>query len=99
MKYSIYLIMCSLIAGECLEPHKLDTKFDNLYDCLNKGYEESLLKSTEIGKEQINKHEIYIKFICKEDFILPKKKPEINNEPENKSYQPISISSSLLYSL
>jgi len=28
------------------------------------GYKQSMLKMEEIGKEEINEHEIYIRFIC-----------------------------------
>ena len=52
-----------------------------MYSCLNAGYKESLIKSEEIGREDVNKHQIYIKFICKaeeEDFIIPLPKPKGN---------------------
>jgi hypothetical protein len=28
------------------------------------GYEESLVKMKEIGREEVNKHDIYIRFLC-----------------------------------
>ena len=40
MKIALFMIMCSSIAQQCLEPHKLST-FDNHYDCMIAGYEES----------------------------------------------------------
>jgi hypothetical protein len=52
-----------------------------MFSCLNAGYKESLSKSEEVGREEVNKHQIYIKFICKginEEIIVPKKKPKIN---------------------
>tara|TARA_R100001443_G_scaffold99816_1_gene107016 strand:+ start:249 stop:473 length:225 start_codon:yes stop_codon:yes gene_type:complete len=64
MKFTLALIMCSYVAGECMPPFIYDTKFDNQYDCLMKGYEESIAKIEEIGKQNINEHEIYIKFVC-----------------------------------
>jgi len=64
MKFTLALIMCSYVAGECMPPFIYDTKFDNQYDCLMKGYEESIAKIEEIGEENINEHEIYIKFVC-----------------------------------
>ena len=63
MKIALFMIMCSAIANECMPPHKLGD-YDNLYECLNAGYTESLKKSEEIGKEDVIQHEIYIKFIC-----------------------------------
>jgi len=66
------------MAGECMPPHPMPDKYDSIYDCLNAGYAESLKKSKEIGKEEINKHKIYIRFVCKEtEIILPKAKPKI----------------------
>jgi len=67
------------MAGECMPPHPMPDKYDSIYDCLNAGYTESLNKSKEIGKEEINKHEIYIKFVCKQEkIIVPIPKPKIN---------------------
>ena len=63
MKIALFMIMCSAVANECMPPHKLG-HHDTLYECLNAGYTESLKKSKEIGQEEVNKHEIYIKFIC-----------------------------------
>ena len=80
MKYALYMIMCSLIAGECMTPHKMQESYDSLYSCLNAGYKESFKKSQEIGKEEVNKHQIYLKFVCKEEeknIIIPKPKPKI----------------------
>ena len=77
MKYSLYMIMCSLLAGECMEPFKVKETYNDMYSCLNAGYEESLIKSKEIGKDDVNQYQIYIKFICKgeEDLIIPKGDP------------------------
>ena len=42
------------------------------------GYQESLDKTIEIGKEDINEHEIFIRFACiEEKIILPKAKPKV----------------------
>ncbi len=41
-----------------------------------KGYDESKLKLIDIGEEDVNKYNIYIKFDCfPHEIILPKKKP------------------------
>ena len=77
MKYSLYMIMCSLLAGECMPPFKVDQTFNSMYSCLNAGYEESLNKSKEIGEEEVNNYKIYIKFLCKdEEIIIPPPKPK-----------------------
>lgn len=78
MKYGLYMLMCSLIAGECMTPHQMPTTYNNIYDCLNAGYAESLRKSEEIGRKDVNTHKIYIRFICQEEeIIVPKAKPKI----------------------
>lgn len=78
MKYALFMIMCSAFAGECMPPYEMKTKYDTMYDCLNAGYEESLVKSKEIGRQEVNKHHIYIKFICKEkEVIVPPPKPKV----------------------
>jgi hypothetical protein len=42
------------------------------------GYRESEKKMAEIGREDVNKHDIYIKFECHEyKIILPKPKPKV----------------------
>ena len=76
MKFSLFMIMCSYVAGECMPPHQMPTKYNDLYSCMNAGYKESLDKSIEVGAEQINEYKIYMKFICMEtDVIVPPGKP------------------------
>ena len=66
MKVALVMIVCSQIAGECMSPHFL-RHYDNLYNCLLGGYTE------EIGKNEITKHEIIVKFNCYYDKnTLPK---------------------------
>ena len=52
------------VAGTCLEPYPWPEQFDNQYDCMIFGYEESLKKMRDIGKQEVNKHNIYIRFTC-----------------------------------
>ena len=78
MDYKLFMIICSLVAGECTTPYQMPDKYSSMYDCLNAGYTESLHKSEEIGKSDVNQHQIYIRFICKEEtVIIPLPKPEI----------------------
>jgi len=72
MKIILALIMCSYTAGTCLPPYIYSEKFNDQYDCFMKGYKQSILKMEQIGREEINEHEIYIRFIC---------------SPENKSVE------------
>ena len=78
MKYTLSMLICSLVAGECMPPHSMPEKYNSIYDCLNAGYTESLKKSKEIGRQDVNQHKIYIRFICEENkVIVPKPKPKI----------------------
>jgi|TARA_R100000501_G_scaffold13385_1_gene24515 hypothetical protein len=64
MKIILALIMCSYTAGICLPPYIYPEKFNDQYDCFMEGYNQSILKMEQIGREEINEHEIYIRFIC-----------------------------------
>ena len=75
-KIALFMIMCSYVAGDCMSPVQMDTYYDDMYTCLNAGHQESIDKAKEIGKDDINQHGIYMKFICIEkEIILPKGKP------------------------
>ena len=47
-----------------MPPYEWPEAFRTKYDCLTFGYEESLKKMKEIGREEVNKHGIYLKFYC-----------------------------------
>ena len=64
MKIVLALIICSQVAGTCMPPYQWPDRFNTQYDCLLFGYEESIKKMKEIGKEEINKYGMYIKFTC-----------------------------------
>ena len=61
------MIICSQVAGTCLDPYQWPATFNSQYDCLMFGYEESMKKMKEIGKEDINKYNMFIKFYCTPD--------------------------------
>ena len=64
MKFILSLIICSQVAGTCLEPYQWPTNFDTQYDCMVFGYEESLKKIQDIGPIEVNKYNMYIRFVC-----------------------------------
>jgi len=66
MKILLILYMCSYAAESCLPGHQWPNKFDDMYDCMNAGYQESQNKMKEIGREDVNKYEIFIRFACVE---------------------------------
>ena len=64
MKFILSLIICSSVVGECMPPFDWQETFRTKYDCLTFGYEESLKKIQEIGPVEVNKYNMYIRFIC-----------------------------------
>jgi hypothetical protein len=64
MKILLSIIICSQVAGTCLPPYPWPTTFDTQYDCLMFGYEQSILKMKEIGADDVNKYNMFIKFYC-----------------------------------
>jgi hypothetical protein len=64
MKILLTLIICSQVANTCMPPYPWPETFDTTYDCMIFGYEESLKKMEEIGRQEVNKHNIYIRFTC-----------------------------------
>ena len=64
MKILLTLIICSQVAGTCMEPYEWPERFHTNYDCLIFGYDEASKKIEEIGKKEINKYNVYIKFTC-----------------------------------
>jgi hypothetical protein len=84
-KFILLMVLCSGVAqneckviptkeklfdNTCLEPHVWPTTFNTQYDCLMYGYEESLNKMKEIGAEDVNKYNMFIKFNCTPSNII-----------------------------
>ena len=67
MKFLLTMIICSQVAGTCLPPYPWPATFDTQYDCLLFGYEESIVKMEEIGRTDVNKYGMFIKFYCTTD--------------------------------
>ena len=78
MEVVLILYMCSALQKTCLEPYVWPDRFEDKYSCMVGGYTESKKKIEEIGREDVNTHDIYIKFECHEyKIILPKPKPKV----------------------
>ena len=70
MKILLSLIICSQVAGTCIEPYEWPETFNTQYDCMIFGYEESLNKMKQIGKTDVNKYNMYIRFTCTPQQII-----------------------------
>ena len=70
MKIVLAMIICSQVAGTCMPPFQWPTAFDNQYDCLMVGYQESIIKMEELGPEDVNKYNMYIRFTCTPQQII-----------------------------
>ena len=70
MKILLSLIICSQVAGTCLPPYPWPETFNTQYDCMIFGYEESLNKMKEIGRQEVNQYNMYIRFTCTPEEII-----------------------------
>jgi hypothetical protein len=52
MKFILALVICSQVQQTCLPPYQWPDTFDSQYDCLMFGYEESMAKMEEIGRDR-----------------------------------------------
>jgi hypothetical protein len=60
------MLVCSFASGTCTPPLVVNERFDNMYDCLMRGYEESIKMTQEVGREEINKQGLFTRFACRE---------------------------------
>ena len=69
MEYILTMVMCSVINGKttCIPPYQFEAKYPDAYECMLNGYNESYNKIVELGRDDVNKYNIYIKFGCHED--------------------------------
>ena len=64
MKIILSLIICSQVHTTCMPAYQWPDEFNSSYDCMMFGYKESQNKMIEIIREEVNKHGIYIRFLC-----------------------------------
>ena len=69
MEFFLTIFICSIIDGKtnCIPPITLEEKYKDGYDCMLSGYTKSHDKIVELGRDDVNKYKIYIKFGCYED--------------------------------
>ena len=64
MKILLILYICSFTSGTCLPPYEWPIQYNDMYDCMQAGYKESHKKMETIGRAEVNKHQVYIRFTC-----------------------------------
>tara|TARA_R100001509_G_scaffold131151_1_gene84576 strand:- start:2044 stop:2292 length:249 start_codon:yes stop_codon:yes gene_type:complete len=69
MKYLLTIVICSVVNGKtaCIPPYQAQIEYIDAYECLLDGYNMSYNKIVELGREDVNKYNIYIKFGCNEN--------------------------------
>jgi hypothetical protein len=69
MDYVLTMVMCAFVQGKtiCLPPLKIEETYKDGYSCMLDGYTKSYDKIVELGKDDVNKYNIYIKFGCSEN--------------------------------
>ena len=63
------MIMCAYVEGKstCMQPYTINEIYKDSYSCMLSGYTKSYDKIVELGKDDVNKFNIYIKFGCNEN--------------------------------
>ena len=67
MKFLLTIVMCSSVAGSCLEPHTFDTIYRDSFDCLRDGYIKSIDKMDECIADRYGLTEEELDFIINYD--------------------------------
>ena len=71
MKIALAIIMCSYAYGECMDQYVFPERYESHYECMIAGYEKSLSKMKELGRQDINRNEVFFKFACYEEERKP----------------------------
>ena len=76
-KFIIVMWLCSVSTTINCEPLKTDrVRFSDQYSCTVYGYSHSLRVIRDLGKDQINQHNLFTKFLCYPEQYI--KKEEVN---------------------
>ena len=68
MKFILTMIICSGVSGQCMPPFTFENSYIGGYECMLDGYKKAYDKIEAMGKDEVDKHRIYIKFGCSENF-------------------------------
>ena len=81
MKIMLVMFICSAAAQNCIPPITSPELFEDEYSCMMAGYTTAASMTQDMRREEVNKHNIYIKFECHSyKVIIPKSKPKIKPE-------------------
>ena len=70
MNFLLTMFICASTAQgvQCMPPIEFDILYKDGYDCMVDGYIKSHDQIVKIGRDEINKNKIFVKFGCNEDF-------------------------------
>ena len=72
MKIMLVMFICSAAAQNCIPPITSSELYNDAYSCMMAGYTTAAKMTQDMGREEVNKHNIYIKFEChKSDTLQP----------------------------
>ena len=69
MEFVLTMIMCAYVEAKttCMPPFRIEETYQDGYSCMLDGYTKAYDKIVELGRDDVNKYNIYIKFGCYED--------------------------------
>ena len=64
MNIVLVMVLCSSAHNSCMPPITYATLYEDSYSCMIDGYQKSINQTVKLGKEEVNKLGLYIKFGC-----------------------------------
>ena len=71
MEFVLTMNMCAYVEAKttCMPPFRIEQTYKDGYSCMLDGYTKAYDKIVELGRDDVNKYNIYIKFGCNENNI------------------------------
>jgi len=79
-KFIILMWLCSATISTPLNCKQIKTervKFSDQYSCTVYGYSHSLKVIRDLGRDQINQHNLFTKFVCVPETYIKKKESDV----------------------
>ena len=64
MKYILIITLCSYVDLTCIPSGQMPGEYVDIYECFLDGYQQSIEKIEQIGRDDINKFQIFTRFRC-----------------------------------